>query len=445
MKTQATAAASAALDDVGMTPFLKRVTVFSCGGPFLDGYVLALIGVALTQMSGQLELSGRWVAAIGAAALLGILVGAVVGGWITDKVGRRFMFTLDIAAIVACSVLSALVDSPLWITVLRFALGFFVGADYPIATSLIAEFTPKRYRAVSMGSVSAAWYVGATTAALVGFGLFSVAEGWRWMLASAALPGVALLIGRWGIPESPRWLARHGRRAEAESIVRGLFGTDVVLEAEPEHQQLTWPGLFSQGYCRRVVFVAIMISCQVVPMFAIYTFGPAIMEAFGLASGHQSILGETVISALFLIGTVPAMFWLGRFGRRPVLIGSLAVMTAALAVLALFSGAPVGVIIVAFGLYAFFAGGPGILQWLYPNELFPTAVRASAVGLALGVSRIATIVSTYILPLALGRFGIGPVMGAMALLTAVGLAASARLAPETNGRSLVDAASLGVR
>jgi putative MFS transporter len=425
-----------------MSPFLRRVTIFSCGGPFLDGYVLALVGVALTQMTTALDLTSQAAAVIGASALLGVMVGSVVGGWVTDKVGRRFMFTLDIAAIVVCSLVAALVDSPFWISVMRFALGLFVGADYPIATSLIAEFTPRRYRAVSMGAVSAAWYVGATAAALVGFALFKVEDGWRWMLGSAALPGVALLIGRWGIPESPRWLARRGRQAEAAAIVRSLFGDQVVLEAEPDLQRLTWRGLFATGYFRRVVFVAIMVSCQVVPMFAIYTFGPRIMEAFGLANGHQAILGETAISAFFLAGTIPAMFWLGRFGRRPVLIGSLAAMTAALAVLWLFPSAATALVIVAFGVYAWFAGGPGILQWLYPNELFPTSVRASAVGLALGVSRVATIACTYALPLALDRFGVGTVMGAMAALTAFGLAVSVRLAPETNGRSLVEAGSL---
>lgn len=77
----------------------------------------------------------------------------------------------------------------------RFFIGVFVGADYPIATSLIAEFTPKEHRSISMGMVSAAWYLGATVAAVVGYGLYGMEDGWKWMLGSAVVPCVVLLIG----------------------------------------------------------------------------------------------------------------------------------------------------------------------------------------------------------------------------------------------------------
>lgn len=105
-------------------------------------------------------------------------------------------------------------------------------------------------------------------------------------------------------------------------------------------------------------------------MYVIYTFGPDIMTAFGLGEGRESILGEAAVSLSFLIGTFPAMFWLNSIGRRPLLIGSLALMAVGLIILGIFPPAPVVVIILAFGLYAFFSGGSGILQWLYPNELF---------------------------------------------------------------------------
>ncbi|WP_162822609.1 MFS transporter, partial [Escherichia coli] len=79
-----------------------------------------------------------------------------------------------------------------------------------------------------------------------------------------------------------------------------------------------------------------------------------------------------------LIGCIPAMYWLNSIGRRPLLIGSFAIMTLALAVLGVVPDPSITLIVSAFALYAFFSGGPGILQWLYPNELFPTHIRASA-------------------------------------------------------------------
>jgi MFS transporter, putative metabolite transport protein len=100
------------------------------------------------------------------------------------------------------------------------------------------------------------------------------------------------------------------------------------------------------------------------------------------------------------------------------------------------------VIIAAFAVYAFFSGGPGILQWLYPNEMFPTEVRATAVGVAIAISRIGVVVSTYGMPLFLDAYGIGPTMLAGAGLLVVALVLSIFMAPETRGLTLAQASSL---
>lgn len=142
-------------DELAMTPFVKKVTIFSSGGAFLDGYVLSIIGVALVQLNVELQLTATWSALIGAAALAGIFVGTILGGYLTDIIGRKRMFTLDVIAIGVLSILCIFLGSALQLAILRFLIGFFVGADYPIATSLIAEYTPKHHRAKSMGAVAA--------------------------------------------------------------------------------------------------------------------------------------------------------------------------------------------------------------------------------------------------------------------------------------------------
>lgn len=102
-----------------------------------------------------------------------------------------------------------------------------------------------------------------------------------------------------------------------------------------------------------------------------------------------------MISLFFMLGCIPPMLWLNTAGRRPLLIGSFAMMTLALAVLGLIPDMGIWLVVMAFAVYAFFSGGPGNLQWLYPNELFPTDIRASAVGVIMSLSRIGTIVSTW--------------------------------------------------
>ncbi len=435
-------AAKKTIDDVQMTPFLRKVSIFSSGGSFLDGYVLSLIGVALTQITPMFNLTTMESGLIGASVMVGMLFGAILGGYLTDMIGRKKMFTIDIIAIAVFSILSVFASNPTELIAARFFIGFFVGADYPIATSLIAEFTPKRYRSISMGAVSASWYLGATVAAFVGYFLYGVEDGWKWMLGSAVVPCIILLIGRHDIPESPLWLSRKGRVQEAEEIVHRVFGPDVELEPEEAVAKVKLGTLLRSGYMKRLVFIAIFILCQVVPMYAIYTFGPQIMNAFGMGEGHESILGESIVSLFFLVGSIPAMFWLNSVGRRKLAIVSLGMMAIGLVILGVFPDAPIYVIILGFGLYAFFSGGPGILQWLWPNELFPTEVRASAVGIAIAFTRFGTIVATYGTPIFLGAFGVGPTMLVAAGLVIFGFILTLLFGPETRGKSLSETSSI---
>ncbi|MEC1740573.1 MFS transporter [Schinkia azotoformans] len=435
MKTKKT------LDDFELTPFLKKMILFASGGPFLDGYVLVIIGVALAQLGPELHLDAHWNALVGAAALAGIFIGTAVFGYLTDIVGRQKMFTIDIIAIALISVATMFVTTPLQLVIMRFLIGIVIGADYPIATSLVAEFTPRKYRAISIGFIAAVWYIGATAADVVGYYLIDVEDGWRFMLGSAFIPCVILLIGRWGTPESPRWLLSKGRTDEARAIVHRLFGDDIELEKE-EVKKTRYSKIFEKGYFKRMMFVGTIWACQVVPMFGLYTFGPQIMSAFGFGVGKQVILGDIVISMFFLIGCIPAMFWLNSIGRRPLLIGSFAIMSMALAVLGIFPNANIVVVVAAFAIYAFFSGGPGILQWLYPNELFPTEIRASAVGAAMAFSRIGTVLSTYTLPIFMASHGIGPTMMIGVAISVLGLIVSIAMAPETKGLTLAQSSSV---
>lgn len=429
------------LDDVGMTPFLKRVTLFSAGGPFLDGYVLSIIGVALIQLTPALRLDAGWTALIGVAALAGLFLGTSVGGYLTDRIGRKRMFVVDIVGIAVLSAGTAFVAEPWQLVVMRFAIGVVIGADYPIATSLVAEFTPRRHRAISMGLIAAAWYLGANVAYLVGYLLLDVDGGWRWMLASAVVPCLVILVGRWDIPESPRWLARRGRLDEARAIVHRVLGADVELEPEPA-APLPYSALFRRGYLGKVLFVGTIWLCQAAPMFAIYTYGPQIMAELGFGERQVATLGEIVIGTFFLLGCIPAMFWANSLGRRRLLVVSFAIMTVALLVLGLLPSPAMLAVVLCLGLYAFFSGGPGNLQWLYPNELFPTEIRASAVGAAMAVSRIGTVVSTYVLPGFLLAHGTGATMLAGAAISGLGLVVSVLAAPETRGLTLAESAAL---
>ena len=105
----------------------------------------------------------------------------------------------------------------------------------------------------------------------------------------------------------------------ATSIVAPIPHEDVT-------EKIPLGRLLASGYLKRMLYVAIFIMCQVVPMYAIYIFGPDIMSAFGLGEGRASILGESAVSLFFLVGTIPAMFWLNSMGRRKLVILSLSMV-----------------------------------------------------------------------------------------------------------------------
>ncbi|MEU1180909.1 MFS transporter [Streptomyces sp. NPDC005820] len=433
------------MDDAPLSRFHKKLALYSSGGPFLDGYVLSIIGVAMVQITPRLDLSDSAQGLIGASALIGIFLGAFAGGWLTDRFGRQVLYTIDLVAIIVCSLAQFWATDPVWLFVLRLLIGTAVGADYPIATSLLAEFTPRRYRGPLLGGLVVMWFVGAAVAYIVGEALLHAGDdGWRWMLASAALPATVIVLLRLGTPESPRWLANKGRVEEAEAVLKQVYGPDATIDdlsEEEERENVDLKAILRSGYGGRMLYISVFWTCSIVPLFAVYAFGPAILGALHL-EGSLANVGSALITVMFLVGCVIALFCVNRMGRRPLVIHSFVWSGLALLLLGIFPDAPAAVIMVLFAAYAVIIGGTQILQWVYPNELFPTEVRGSAVGLASSASRIGAAVGTYLVPMALTGWGIGGTMIAAAVINVVGAVVSVVWAPETRGMALHEAAAL---
>lgn len=218
------------IDDVPMSRFHWRTALLAAGGPFCDGYILGIIGIALSLLTPQLHLSAGWIGLIGASTMLGMVVGGLLGGYVTDRIGRRAMYTLDLLAFIVLSVAQFFIAEAWQLFLLRLLLGVAVGADYPIATSYVAEFMPKTTRGPLLASLVLSWWIGYVVSFVVGY-LMSSGGGdiWRWMLASSAVPSLGVLLLRIGMPESPRWLIGHGRLDEARAIVDRHIGVGIQI------------------------------------------------------------------------------------------------------------------------------------------------------------------------------------------------------------------------
>ena len=434
------------IEDVPINNFHQLLTLRSGGGSFVDGYVLSIIGVAMVQMSAGLSLNSFWQGMIAASALIGIFFGGFFGGWLTDRFGRKRVFFVGPTLFILASVAQLWVESALVLFLLRFAIGIAVGIEYPVATSLLVEFLPKKNRGPRLATLTVLWFAGAATAYLAGEAILRQGgdDAWRLVLASAAVIGALLFAIRLGTPESPRWLISKGRLAEAEQVIKRVYGNGFSLnnlQEEPKARKLSFLSLLHSGYGKRMLFVTMFWTCSVIPVFAVYAFAPKVLGALNL-KGDWASIGSIAITFLFVVGCIVGTRLLNTLGRRTTLLHSFFWSGLALLGLGAFSNGNEMLILVLFGAYALFIGGAQVLQLVYPNELFPTEIRAGAVGVGTSMSRIGAAVGTWLVPIALDSYGIGATMYAAAAVTFVGLSFSVALAPETRSLNLQQAASL---
>ncbi len=389
-----------------------KIFAYANAGVFVDGYILSSIGLALVTLGPRFHLDPVTTGLIGAATLLGIMVGAPLFGHLTDRLGRRILMIADLSAFVVLAIAQAFVTNAVELVALRFLLGVAIGADYPIAAAIITEFMPERVRGAALCAVEAVWFVGAAVAYVAGYALLSTGpNSWKWILVSPAVFAIAGLLMRATAPESPMWLsARDAGRIASLSI----------------------SSIFAGPFRGLLAFVSAMWLLQVVPLFAIYTFAPTVLSALGLGD-RSSPAGSVAITAAFAAGSLLSLYLVERWGRRPLCIAGFASGVIAFAFLP-FADA-VG-IVAGFLIYAIGIGAASGLEIVYPNELFPTHVRGTATGFAAAISRVGAFAGTFALPVALAKFGTTPVMVTACVLSLIGLIISLLWAPETKGSVL---------
>ncbi|WP_026556428.1 MFS transporter [Arthrobacter sp. 35W] len=433
--SQAEKPAGTTLDTLPFGRFHAKITAMTFGANFSDGYSLGIIGAVLPLLTTQMGLSGFWEGMLASSALIGLFLGSLVLGRVSDIIGRQRVYALNFILIVLASVAQFWAPNVETLFVLRLLIGFGLGADYAVGPTLLSEFAPRKQRGFMLASLTVLWTVGYVVANVIGTWVDLGPDTWRWLLASGAIPALLVLIVRIGTPESPGWLISQGRTEEARAIVRKFLKVELdPSEFEVESHSARYRALFSKGMRKRTAFGAIFYSALVLPYFAIYTFVPTILEGLHVTDYD---LQNLIINLFLLAGGIVGLWFVQKLPRRTFTIATFAILAASLLVLGLVNELPAAIVMIPFVIYTFVMSAGSNITQVYPPELFPTALRASGVGLLNAVSRIAAAAGTFILPLSLSAWGVSGSMYWLAGVLLIGLLATVFWAPETQKEQLV--------
>jgi len=394
-------------------PWSRRHTVILVAlgaGWLFDSFEVQIFSSAVGPLGDTFRASTFARDAVLAVWLVGILLGALVGGRLTDRFGRRRLFVLTLLWYSGFTVLTGLAPSLGWVYALRFLAALGVGAEYAIVNAAIAEFMPARVRGRANALVMNFWPAGAVLAALMAYLVLNgtalaAAMSWRVMFVAGGLLALPVLFFRQRIPESPRWLAAQGRNAEADAIVAELeraSGQPVQsgVGAEPATPRLG--AALRELVCHHPGRLALGASLDLAEAFGYY----GLFALLSVVVLPQVSISQGQIPFFYVVGNVGAVVgglvmaaYLDRLGRHRTvaLCYSAAAIGVALLAAATATGSAMWVT-VAFVV----ANAAGTATWTsaYPTftELFPTHLRGAGVGASVAVGRIGAIVGTLLLP-----------------------------------------------
>jgi sugar porter (SP) family MFS transporter len=371
---------------------LLGVAIIAAIGGFLFGYDTGVIGGALLFMKKDLGLKSHGQQELTVAILLlGAIAGAAIAGWLADRISRRRTKIISGCVYVIGGVACALSQNYPEILASRFVLGLSVGTASFVSPMYIAELVPKRIRGGVVSFNQLMVTLGILVAYIVDWAFAPLPSNWRWMFAVTVIPGLALAIGMYFMPFSPRWLVQHQREDEAREVLgRYRFdGDDVDDEIreikEVAEQEVSLRDLLAKNV-RRMMLVGIGLAVfqQIVGINTVIYYAPTILKFAG-QQNTGALTQSVYIGVTNFVFTIVAILLLDRLGRRFFLTFGTACLTVALVGLGVFFASPtlqhsVGWLALACLLFYIFgfAIGLGPVFWLMISEIFPLQMRGPA-------------------------------------------------------------------
>jgi MFS transporter, putative metabolite:H+ symporter len=383
-----------------------------------------------------------------AATFAGLFLGTFFLGALSDRWGRRTVFTVALLWYTIAAVIMAFQHSAEWINIWRLIAGIGVGAEIVTIDSYIAELVPATARGRAFALQQAIQYTSIPTIAFLSWRLAPLTpfglEGWRWVMLSSAVGAAVIWLIRLGLPESPRWLADRGRIAEAEAIVSRLEQRAVRESRqplpEPAIQTLPPTGgrsnfleLWRPPYRRRTIMLMVFNFFQSIGYYGFASWVPTLLVAKGVTITH-SLFYSFLIATANPLGPFVSLLFVERFERKWMIAGSAGLM----AILGIvFSQQREILLVVGTGLLMTLVSNCMTFSYrTYQAELFPTRVRGRAVGFVYSLSRISAMFSGFMIAFSLRNFGVGGVFTLIAGSMAIVVFVITVFGPRTKGLPL---------
>ncbi len=401
----------------------------------MDVGLISFVGLAVATSWDLTRTEQSWLLSIG---FVGMAIGATFGGLLADRYGRRTVFAATLLVYGVATGASALATGLAALLVLRFLVGLGLGAELPVASTLVSELSPTRIRGRVVVALESFWAVGWVLAALIGFLVVPrFDDGWRWAFAIGLVPALWAVVIRWGLPESPLFLERRGRVEEAEAVVR-RFEESAGVEPQdspalPAAGPRTPGQLWSAAYRVRTAGIWLVWFCVNFSYYGAFIWLPSLLYAQGYDLVRS--FGYTLVITLAqLPGYAVAAVLVEAWGRRATLASFLLGSAVSAALFGMADGTA-QVLAAGMALSFFNLGAWGALYAVTP-EIYPTSIRGAGSGAAAGFGRIASIVAPLSVPVVLGWWGDGGLFALFGATFALGALAAYLLLPERAGDAL---------
>jgi MFS transporter, putative metabolite:H+ symporter len=430
-----------------------RVLLLSLGGFFefydllFTGYIapgLVASGILTPTTPGLFGTTG--IAGFVASFFSGLFLGTMLFSVAADRLGRRTIFTLSLLAYTVASVIMAFQTDALGLNFWRFISGIGVGVELVTIDTYLAELVPKSFRGRAFAYNQTVQFMAVPVVAFLAWQLVPIAplglDGWRWVVLIGALGAIFVWWIRLRVPESPRWLATHGRLDEAERIVADLerrteaeTARALPIASAPalDAPRGRFSEIFEGVYLPRTVMMIAFNVFQAVGFYGFANWVPTLLIAQGIAI-TQSLQYTFIIAIAAPFGPFLGSLLADRFERKH-LLASVALGVGVFGLF--FSQMRAPALLILFGVLVTLSNNAmSFLYHAYQAEVFPTRIRAMAVGFVYSWSRLSTVFSAFVIAFMLGEFGPGGVFVFIAGSMVIAALSILLLGPKTNHRSL---------